>query len=175
MTRPFSLTMLAHQLDRHQLWTALLVTALVLSGAWGIWAVLGQVTVYEDSIRVVVLARVATQTTVEEHGNIEEVKAVRQRFVEADFPASTRASLSAGKQAAIFSHGGSGEQVRSAVITEVRDGKKSEPARVVLGVSITEGEPDPFDGAVVDRVRIAAGSIAPLQLLFPNLKLPGRG
>jgi hypothetical protein len=169
MTRPFSLTMQAHRLDLHRLWMVLLSVSILMALGWVGWATSDHIVVYENSISVQVTPWVSRYTTLEQ-GNVDRGRSFRRRWLEARFSKAARGSLWPGQEAVVFfEHGDTAEPAITAVITDVGDDRNHEQVRVMLRADVPEDAPDSFAHALADRVRVAVGTVAPIDLLLPVL------
>ncbi len=171
MSRPFSQTMQAHELDVHRLWLVLFGLASLLLLIWAGWAGTGNIVLYENGKNVRVTGRVARSQTLEEQDNVYRMRTWQQRFVQASFPDTARGKLHTGQEAMILLRGDVEKPGIAAVITEVQEEGSSGAVQVVLRVDSPEGAADPFAHETPERVQVPVGTASPLSLL-PSMSAP---
>ncbi len=173
MSRPFSLTMQAHQLDFHRLWLTLLVLFSLFTVAWGVWAASAHLVLYETSSDIRLTEQFTRTRSLEEQGNVYRTRTWRERILEARFPQAARKKLESGQDAMIYVRGDSGEELVAAKVSEVHDEPAKAAVRVVLRAAVLDDTIDPFVQGTPSRVRVAVATVSPLSLLLSDRSAAG--
>ncbi len=166
MSRPFSQTLQAHELDVHRLWLVLILLSSLLLLVWAGWASVESIVVYEHADKAVLTERSTRAQTVEEQGNVYRVRTWRQRWLQVSFPGTARGKLRPGQQAVVSLRGEAAPTSVAAVVAEVHEEGAPASISALLRVDQLEESVDPFAHAVPERVKVAVDSVAPISLLL---------